>query len=151
MVEQRKRNRWIPALVTVGAVLALGCILLVVGGAYWWQQNGMEVSAEVQAARREGEAAAHGNSYGGCLDQATARIKDLPGPKALLIGNSFLGGCMETATEPPGFCDVPSDGFGIRRWRQQRCEAVPADAKDSCEVLIGSVQKLCTGHRAPKS
>jgi hypothetical protein len=150
VIEQKKRSTWVPVLVVAVALIALGCILLVVGGAYWWQTNGAQVGAEVQAARRDGQAAAEGVDYRECLNQATGRIRGLPGPKALLIGNSFLGGCMEAAAEPPKFCDVPSDVFGIRRWRQERCEVAPPDARDSCALLVGSVQQLCKAHREPK-
>jgi hypothetical protein len=151
MLAPMKRSLWVPALVVGAVVIVLGCIALVVGGAYWWQANGAQVGADIQAARSDGEAAANGNDYQGCLNQATARVKGLSGPMALVIGNSFLGGCMEMAAESPGFCEVPSDGFGIRRWRQQRCEVVPQDSRDSCALLIGTVQQLCKARRTSKS
>jgi hypothetical protein len=151
VLPRKKRSLWLSALVLGAGVVAVCCVLLVVGAAYWWRANGAQVSQELQTARRDGEAAGSGRDYQGCLNLATARIKDLSGPMALVVGNSFLGGCMETAAEPPGFCDVPADVFGIRRWRQQRCEVVPADAKDSCVLLVGSVQQLCKAHHQPKS
>jgi hypothetical protein len=151
LLSKKKRSLWVKAFVIGACVVACVCILLVGGAAYWWQANGAQVSQDIQAARRDGVAAANGTDYQGCLDQATARVKGLSNPMALAIGNSFLGGCMETAAEPPGFCDVPSDVFGMRSWRQQRCAVVPADARDSCALLVGSVQQLCREHHRPKS
>ena len=150
-LSKKKSSPWVKAFVIGAVVVACGCVLLVVGVAYWWQANGAQVSQEVQAARRDGEAAASGTDYQGCLGRATARVKGLSGPMAVAIGNSFLGGCMETAAEPPGFCDVPSDVLGMRRWRLQRCEVVPADARESCALLVGSVQQLCIARRQPSS
>jgi hypothetical protein len=148
---EKPRSPWVKPVVIGVCVVACGCVLLVAGAAYWWQANGAQFSQDIQAARRDGEAAAGATDYQGCLGQATARIRGLSGAMAVAIGNSFLGGCMTTAAEPPGFCDVPSDVFGIRRWREQRCEAVPADARESCALLVGSVQQLCRAHHPPKS
>ena len=150
-VPQKERSLWLPAQVLGAGVMVCCCGLLVVGAAYWWRANGAQVSRELQTARRDGQAAASGNDYQGCLNQASARIKGLSGPIAVLVGNTFLGGCMETAAEPPGFCDVPADVFGIRSWRQRRCEAAPGDAKDSCLLLVGSVQQLCKARHRPQS
>ncbi len=139
----KKRRPWATALLIGAGVVAFGCLLLVGKAAYWWQENGARIGQEVQAARQDGKAAASATDYQGCLNQAAARVSALSGSEALIVGNSFLGGCMETAAKPPGFCDVPSDVFGIRSWRQKRCEAVPVETRDSCALLIGSVQQLC--------
>jgi hypothetical protein len=146
----KKLNPWLKAFLIVVAIVMLGIVLAVVGGAYWWNANGAQMSLDIQAARSDGQAAGRITDYQGCVEQAAVRVKALSSATAVMVGNGFIGGCMETAAEPSGFCSVPSDISGMRDWRQQRCGRVPEDAKNACGLLVGSVQQLCKTRSQPK-
>lgn len=147
-VTASRRRSWPRILaITVGVLVVVG--LLATGGSiYWWQSIVTAHSAEIQAARRDGDKAGPHADYQGCLDQASARITTLTGGVALAVGTPFLFACLDAATEPPGFCDVPSSISGMRSWTAPRCANQPPDAKASCELLVGSVREFCKARNA---
>ncbi len=136
-------------LAKVGGVIALLFlvigVLVAIGAAYWWHNNGDKLLAEEKATEAQGRAEGAQLAEKDCRDQAIARHRKDSSIGSLMTNTTRLLACLETSHPTPGFCAGIPDADSITasfKWRLDECERL--HLKDSnCGNLLATLQMYC--------
>src|SRR5262245_438311 len=137
-------------------LIAVGGVIAIVGGAwYWWDRHGAEFLESGQAVIEDGRRSGERLQESGCVKEAVVRHTSDGGPGiASTIRNSvWLSGCLDTSSPQADFCHgvpSPDNPVAVGTWTAGVCVR-HGFADPYCSSLFQNVPKYCASpERAEK-